>query len=188
MATFTRLKSGSWRVQVRRKGKYVNNIFLRRKDAEEWALETERRIDRGEPSITCREARTFGDLIRLHRADLQEVGKPIGRSKCASLTFLERRRGRLRLQELDRERLIQFGKERAHEDAGPVTVGIDLGYIKAILSYAAAVHGHGFRPRAAVPEPSAALLMLWSVVRTPTRRNQFSKKPEQAINSRQDIS
>jgi len=49
VATFTRLKSGSWRVQVRRKGKYVNNTFLRRKDAEEWALETERRIDRGEP-------------------------------------------------------------------------------------------------------------------------------------------
>ena len=141
MATFIRLKSGSWRVQVRRKGKYVNNTFLRRKDAEEWALETERRIDRGEPSIACREARTFGDLIRLHRADLQEVGKRIGRSKTASLTFLERRLGRLRLSELDRERLIQFGKERAREGAGPVTLGIDLGYIKTILCHAAAVHG-----------------------------------------------
>ena len=36
MATFSRLKSGSWRVQIRRKGKYVNDTFLRRKDAEEW--------------------------------------------------------------------------------------------------------------------------------------------------------
>jgi hypothetical protein len=27
------------------------------------------------------------------------------------------------------------------EGAGPVTVGIDLGYIKTILSHAAAVHG-----------------------------------------------
>jgi integrase len=126
---------------VRRKGKYVNNTFLRRKDAEEWALDAERRIDRGEPSIACREARTFGDLVRLHRADLQEVGKRIGRSKNASLTFLEHRLGRLRLPELDRERLIQFGKERAREGAGPVTLGIDLGYIKTILSHAAAVHG-----------------------------------------------
>lgn len=141
MATFTRLKSGSWRVQVRRKGKYVNNTFLRRRDAEEWALETERRIDRGEPSIACRETRTFGDLVRLHRADLQEVGKRMGRSKTASLTFLERRLGRLRLSELDRECLIQFGKERAREGAGPVTLGIDLGYIKTILCHAAAVHG-----------------------------------------------
>ncbi len=62
LATFTRLKSGSWRVQVRRKGKDVNNTFLRRKDAEEWALGAERRIDRGEPTIRCREAKTFSDL------------------------------------------------------------------------------------------------------------------------------
>jgi len=45
--------------------------------------------------------------------------------------------GRFRISELDRERLIQFGKARAHEGAGPVI----LGYIKTILSHAAAVHG-----------------------------------------------
>ena len=143
MATFTKLKSGSWRAQVRRKGRYVNDTFLRRKDAEEWALEVERCIDRGEPPLAAnsREQRRFGDLIRLHREDLREVGKRIGRSKTASLAFLEQRLGRLQLQELDRERLVQFGKERAGEGAGPVTLGIDLGYIKTILSHAAAVHG-----------------------------------------------
>ena len=128
---------------MRRKGKYVNETFLRRKDAEEWALDVERRVDRGDPALTgsSREARTFGNLIALHREDLKEVGKPIGRSKAASLNLLEKRLGRLRLPELDRARLIQFGKERAREGAGPVTVGIDLGYIKTILSHAAAVHG-----------------------------------------------
>ncbi|EJW11553.1 Site-specific recombinase, phage integrase family [Rhodovulum sp. PH10] len=143
MATFTRLKSGSWRVQVRRKGTYVNDTFLRRKDAEEWALDMERRIDRQEPAISrkSRDARLFGDLVRLHRQDMQEVGKRIGRSKTASLAFLDRRLGGLRLRDLDRERLIEFGKERAREGAGPVTVAIDLGYIKTILSHAAAVHG-----------------------------------------------
>jgi len=55
VATFTKLKSGSWRVQVRRKGKYVNDTFLRRKDAEEWALEIKRRIDRGEPPLATRQ-------------------------------------------------------------------------------------------------------------------------------------
>lgn len=34
---------------MRRKGQYVNETFLRRKDAEEWALDMERRIDRQEP-------------------------------------------------------------------------------------------------------------------------------------------
>jgi len=143
VATITKLKSGSWRTQVRRKGKYASETFLRRKDAEQWALEVERRIDRGEPALPAkaRELKTLGDLVRQHRDDLQEVGRRIGRSKAASLTFLENRLGRLRLPELDRERLIQFGKERAREGAGPVTVGIDIGYIKTILSHAAAVHG-----------------------------------------------
>jgi hypothetical protein len=143
LATFTKLNSGSWRAHVRRKGKYVNETLLRRKDAEEWALEVERRIDRGEPAIArgSRDAKTFGDLIKLHREDLQGVGKRIGRSKGVSPTFLEHRLGRLRIPELDRGRLIQFGKERAREGAGPVTVGIDLGYIKTILSHVAAVDG-----------------------------------------------
>jgi hypothetical protein len=143
LATFSKLNSGSWRAQVRRKGKYVNDTFLRRKDAEEWALEVERRIDRGEPAIArgSRDAKTFGDLIKLRREDLQGVGKRIGRSKGVSLTILEHRLRRLRIPELDRGCLIQFGKERASEGAGPVTVGIDLGYIKTILSHAAAVHG-----------------------------------------------
>jgi hypothetical protein len=35
MATFTKLESGSWRVQVRRKRQYVANAFLRRHDAAE---------------------------------------------------------------------------------------------------------------------------------------------------------
>jgi hypothetical protein len=55
--------------------------------------------------------------------------------------FLDERLGHLRLPELDRERFLKFGKARALEGAGPVTVGIDLGYIKTILSHAAAVHG-----------------------------------------------
>jgi hypothetical protein len=49
VASFARPKSGWWRVQMRRKGKMSTNTFLRRKDAEEWALEVEWRIDRGEP-------------------------------------------------------------------------------------------------------------------------------------------
>ena len=86
---------GFWRAQVRRKGKYVNELILRRRDAEEWALNNERRIDRGESPTKRmrRNATTFGDLVRLHRQDLQDVGRQIGRSKAASLSFVERRLG-----------------------------------------------------------------------------------------------
>ena len=34
MATYVKLQSGSWRVQVRRKRQYASNTFLRRSDAE----------------------------------------------------------------------------------------------------------------------------------------------------------
>jgi hypothetical protein len=124
VATFTRLKSRSWRVLVRRRGKYVNNTFLRCKVAEELALEIERRIDRGEPSLALnsRELRRFGDLVRLRRDDLREVGKRIGRLKNVSaLHFSGGRLERLRLQKLDRDQIIHFRKERAVEGTGPVT-------------------------------------------------------------------
>ena len=52
LATIFRLSSGNWRVQIRRKGRYISETFRRHKDAEEWALENERRIDRGEAPRT----------------------------------------------------------------------------------------------------------------------------------------
>lgn len=50
MATFTKLPSGSWRVQVKRKGNAVSETFLRRGDAELWGRSVESKIDRDEPT------------------------------------------------------------------------------------------------------------------------------------------
>ena len=47
MSAIVKLASGNWRTQVRRKGRYASSTFRRRKDAEEWAIETERSIDQG---------------------------------------------------------------------------------------------------------------------------------------------
>ena len=71
MATFTQMASGNWRVQVRRKTRYVAETFRRRKDGEEWALEMERNIDRNGSAKprAARNVRTFGDLIDLHDED-----------------------------------------------------------------------------------------------------------------------
>jgi hypothetical protein len=80
MATFGRLGPGNWRVQVRRNGRYVAETFRRCKDAEEWALDTERCID-----PRSREgARTLGDLINLHIQDMHEIGKPLAARKPLS--------------------------------------------------------------------------------------------------------
>jgi hypothetical protein len=80
-------------------------------------------------------------LITLYIDDLTEVGKPIRRSKRAVMEALKVSLGRVKLQDLTRERLIEFGRKRAKQGAGPPTLAIDFSFIRTILSHAAAVHG-----------------------------------------------
>ena len=143
MATFRKLKSGNWQAQVRRKGRCLSETFRRHRDAEEWALDVERRIDRGEtPKAHSRGSpTTFGHLIDIHVTDMAEVGKAPRRSKAAVMKALKADLGRVRLKDLTRERLIEFGKARARNGAGPVTLSIDLGYVRTVIVHAAAVHG-----------------------------------------------
>ena len=48
MASIRKEKSGTWRVQVRRKGRSISETFIRYDDAKKWGVEAERQIDRGE--------------------------------------------------------------------------------------------------------------------------------------------
>jgi hypothetical protein len=99
VAIFTQLASGNWRVQLRRKTRYVAETFRRRKEGEEWALEMERNIDRKGSSKprAVRNVRTFGDLIDLHDEDMHEVGKPPRRSKAAVMAALKDALGSVKL-------------------------------------------------------------------------------------------
>ncbi|WP_246550407.1 hypothetical protein [Bradyrhizobium liaoningense] len=83
MATFTQLASGNWRVQVRRKTRYVAETFRRRKDGEEWALEMERNIDRNGSSKprVVQNVRTFGDLIDLPTKTCARLESPLAGQK-----------------------------------------------------------------------------------------------------------
>ena len=143
IATFTRFSSGSWRVQIRRKGRYVAETFLRHDHAREWATETENQIDRGRSPVgkRARATKTFGNLIDLHIDDMKDVGKPPGRSKSAILEMLHRKLGTFKASELDREKIIKFGRDRSKQGAGPVTLSMDIGAIRLVILHAIAVHG-----------------------------------------------
>jgi Phage integrase family. len=143
MATITRLRSGHWRVRIRRKQSYVSETFLRHEDARRWAIATERRIDLGEAPVKRAkiDPTTVEHLIDLHIQDMCEVNKAPRRSKAFTLEALRMKLGHVKLKDLTRERLIQFGKDRVKEGAGPVTLSADIGYIKLVVMYAAAVHG-----------------------------------------------
>lgn len=143
MASIRKQKSGHWRVQVRRKGRSLSETFVRHEDAKRWAIDAERQVDRGETPSLSRIARlkTFGQLIDLHIEDMKGVGRAPGRSKDATLKMLKRELGSKNMAALDRECLLTFGRNRAASGAGPVTIGMDIGVIKTVLSHAAAVHG-----------------------------------------------
>lgn len=143
MPTFKQLPSGNWRVQIRRKRAYISETFRRYRDAESWALAVERKIDLGEaPSKRATvDPTTFGHLIDLHVQDMQEVNRAPRRSKAFTLQSLKAHLGKVKIHELTRERLIEFGKDRARAGAGAVTIGMDIGYIKLVVSHAAAVRG-----------------------------------------------
>lgn len=147
----------------------VHTERTRVQDAEEWGIDIERRIDRQQPAATrkSRDAQFFGDLIALHRQDFVEVGKTIGRSKSARLIFLDERLGHLRLPELDRDRLIKFGKERALEGTGPVTVGTEIGYIRRQA---------GPRRRQRAVEPAAQQRALLLVIVAPAGRAALRRR------------
>ena len=82
MAAFTKLKSGSWRVQVRRKSRYISETFLRRENARRWTTDAERQVDRDEAATASRTVRlnTFGDLVHLPSSTRKKLARrPVGR-------------------------------------------------------------------------------------------------------------
>ncbi len=144
MASFVQLPSGNWRAVVRRKARYVAETFRRKCDADSWALEMERRIDQGQEVVRAARPsglRTLADLIDLHIDDMREVRKPLRRSKAYTLKLLRHKLGTAPFDRLGRDMLVDYGRRRAKEGAGPVTVSAELSYINTIVTHAAAVHG-----------------------------------------------
>ncbi|HKQ95040.1 MAG TPA: site-specific integrase, partial [Aestuariivirgaceae bacterium] len=134
MGTIFKTPQGTWRAQVRRKGKYASENFRLKTHANRWVVEIERSIDLGAISVrgTVQSPRTLSELIELHIADMHEVARPLMRSKHAVLAALKRDLGSLLIKELDRESLIEFGKRRAKQGAGPVTLAIDFSYLGTV--------------------------------------------------------
>lgn len=123
-------RRGKWRAQVRRDGHSICKTFQRKSDAEEWAREIERSIDKQIDPTTRQVSRkdSFASLIDLHINDLGEVGKPLRRSKRSVLNRLRTELGDTPLSQLTREKLIQYGRHRAKEGAGPATLAVDISF------------------------------------------------------------
>lgn len=143
MATFHRLPSGNWRAQIRRRNQISSRTFRLKAEAEQWAREADQALDAGRSIEAPKLGRRtpFKTLIQLHLDDLKDVGRQPLRSKSYTLGKLKQDIGHIQLGDLNREFLIDFGKRRAKAGAGPVTLGMEVGYIRTVLVHAAAVHG-----------------------------------------------
>lgn len=72
--------------------------------------------------------------------NLQTQGRCL-RLGARSRATLRRHLGKIKLPHLRRERIIEFGRERAKKGAGPAILSADISYNHAIISHSAAVHG-----------------------------------------------
>jgi len=143
MPTVSKLPSGRWRVQIRRQGRSLSKTFRLKADADRWALRQETRIENGEsPPSSGGVHHTLGDLIDLHLTDMAEVGKASQRSKDMTLQRLKKDIGSWRIARMTREDILEFGRRRAKEGAGPATLAIDLSFINTVFGHAAAVYGY----------------------------------------------
>jgi len=159
MASLNKLPSGNWRAQVRRSGQHASRCFRLKSEAEAWAREVEVAVASGKSPGAARISKktSLRILVNLHIEDMAEVGKSPRCSKAEALEKLKRDLGDVALKDLTRERLIAFGKFRAKEGAGPVTVGMDLGYIRTVLVHATAIHG--------IETPTDAIMMARTALR-----------------------
>ncbi len=74
MGTIIKSKEGTWRAQVRRKGKYASQTFRLKTQAQSWIRDTEQLIEIGgepkRPKVFS--ANTIGALVDLYLDDLRD--------------------------------------------------------------------------------------------------------------------
>ncbi|TXF99201.1 tyrosine-type recombinase/integrase [Massilia arenae] len=79
--------------------------------------------------------KTFGDLIDHYVKEITLI-KPLGESKRFALAAIHLALGSEKALNITAHRLIEYVKSRHEAGAGGVTIGMDIGYIKGVLSHA----------------------------------------------------
>ncbi|MRW85667.1 tyrosine-type recombinase/integrase [Pseudoduganella sp. FT26W] len=133
MATFTKLKSGKWRAQVRKSGIYRNQTFQFKRDAEAWARQVEVQVEHvaatGYQPIP--DDYSVGDLIDGYGQECN-MG---GRTKQSTHAMLKRELGAVSLKRLNSIHLRDLIDTRLQAGAGGVTIAADLSFFGAILKW-----------------------------------------------------
>ncbi|WP_394233324.1 tyrosine-type recombinase/integrase [Pseudomonas anguilliseptica] len=135
MATFTKLPSGKWRVQVRKLGTYKGATFAKKSEAMIWAASIEHHVNHVAVSgyAPPPKAATLADLIEKYT--LVGAGEA-GETKAATLKMLSSKLGHVKLSALNALILWDFIDKREASGAGGVTIAADLSFLSAVLKWA----------------------------------------------------
>lgn len=147
MATFTKLPSGKTRAQVRVGGFYRSQTFDQEKIAKKWAKEIEQQLKLstgGDYSDPPKDA-NFEDLVSVYEDQVGKV-KEFGKNKKAVLKSLKAKIGKVKLRSMSEAAVRDFVDRRVMEGAGGVTIGIDLAYLRTVLSWARYVRNLNLDP------------------------------------------
>ncbi len=133
MATITRLPSGKYRAQVRKKGVYKARTFDRKADANAWSVDIERAIAGGSTSDTIAAPKdmTLGDVITAY---LEQVN--VGRTVRVNLIRVKDRIGNTALASLNAVVLREYVESRKADGVTGSTLAADLSNFSSVLKWA----------------------------------------------------
>jgi integrase len=134
MASFRKLKSGKWNVQVRHGSVSKSSTFDSKRQAQLWAYEVERLTKTAlvaGVSSAPRDA-TLSDLIDKYTKDIDDIG----RTKRATLKMWQRKFGEVRLSNLNAQTMRQFIDGRIADKVTGSTIAQDLSFLSSVLKWA----------------------------------------------------
>lgn len=139
MASIYRLR-GRWRAQVRRAGqKPISRVFNTKRDAQAWARSLEHQADSGRQIGGARA--TIGELIRKYRQAREEAARAIRNqsNEFYMLRTLEAWFGATTLLRLSTAAILEYGRARRRQGAGPYTLNMELSKLSTALRYACSI-------------------------------------------------
>jgi integrase len=159
-----------WLVRVRRKGyPERSQVFSTQILAQKWGRMVEQEIDHGRAGQLAPSHVTVGKLIERYTEEIGKV-KPFGKNKEATLKLIDKHLGKLSVNALTAERLVEYITEERQVKG--VTAAIDLTYIKGVLKVARALWKVGVVP--GVVEDAREILKYMGLA---NRSNERDRRP-----------
>ena len=130
MATYTRLASGNWRVQVRKVGLYKAKTFKLKREGQAWAIRIEADIDQSDAGLISPRG-SLAELVDDYRASTPARGRSWSNYLAAWKADL----GHVKLSKLSRVHIQSWADKKLKDGTKAVTLAGYLSTLAKILDW-----------------------------------------------------